>query len=98
MAAPEPAASCVHSARVRSLYDSEAVLRRTAGVLRAIGASERSALRPAVNQRSTPALDAAIRVSEAPRRRQAALTAALRRSREVLEALDRRIAIRDTLS
>ena len=53
MAAPDPVASCVHSARVRSLYDSEAVLRRTAGVLRAIGASEGSELRPVVKQRST---------------------------------------------
>jgi hypothetical protein len=88
----------MHSARLRSLYDSEAVLRRTASVLRAIGTSESTAPRPAIRQRLASAPDTGIRFSEAPSRRHAALTAALRRSREVLEALDRRMAIRDTLS
>ena len=88
----------MHSARARSLYDSEAVLRRTATVLRAIGASERTATQPAVTQRSASAPEAQVRFSVAPSRRHAALTAALRRGREVLEALDRRLTIRGTLS
>ena len=88
----------MHSARVRSLYDSEAVLRRTASVLRALGASERTAPRSAFMPRSDSAQEPGVLFGEAPSRRHAALTAALRRSREVLEALDRRMAIRDTLS
>ncbi len=86
----------MHHARVRSLYDSEAVLRRATDALRAIGTSERAGLRPAVVLRSRAALDAVVRLSETRSGSHAALLAALRRSREVLDVLDRRVAIHTT--
>ena len=84
----------MNRARVRSLYDSEAVLRQAAGALRSLGWSD-------------PANRFAERVpSEAPdtggRRelalaRQASLIAALRRSREVLDTVARVLDAREAV-
>ena len=73
----------VNRARVRSLYDSEAVLRQAAGALRALGWSDASRFAERLPS-ETP--DSAAR-RELALARQASLLAALRRSREVLDTV-----------
>lgn len=74
------------SARVRSLYDAEAVLRQAAGSLRALGWSD-----PAnrfTERVPSEAPDLVVR-RELALARHASLIAALRRSREILDAVAR---------
>ncbi|MGH7696574.1 MAG: hypothetical protein ACRENH_16425 [Gemmatimonadaceae bacterium] len=82
----------MHRARVRSLYDSEAVLRQAAGALRSLGWSDapsRFAERPAGEAQETSAR------RELALARQASLMAALRRSREVLDTVARVLETRE---
>lgn len=76
----------MNRARVRSLYDSEAVLRQAAGALRALGWSD-----PAsrfTERVPSEAPDLLVR-HELALARHASLIAALRRSREVLDTVAR---------
>lgn len=74
----------VNRARVRSLYDSEAVLRQAASALRSLGSSDASSR---FSQRlPSEGHDSAER-RELALARQASLLAALRRSREVLDTV-----------
>ena len=82
----------MHRARVRSLYDSEAVLRQAASALRSLGWSDPSS-------RFAERLPSEAQGSSARRElalaRQASLMAALRRSREVLDTVARVLEARD---
>ena len=81
----------MHRARVRSLYDSEAVLRQAAAALRSLGCdpSSRFAERlPSEAPESSARRELALA-------RQASLIAALRRSREVLDTVARVLEARD---
>ena len=81
----------MNRARVRSLYDSEAVLRQAAGVLRELGWSD-------LSNRFTERVPSEAPDSFARRElalaRQASLIAALRRSREVLDTVARVVEAR----
>lgn len=74
----------VKGARVRSLYDSEAVLRQAAAALRSLGWSGSSSR--FTERMPSEGHDSAER-RELALARQASLLAALRRSREVLDAV-----------
>lgn len=76
----------MNRARVRSLYDSEAVLRQAAGALRALGWSD-----PAnrFTERVPSEAQESLERREMTLARQASLIAALRRSREVLDTVVR---------
>jgi hypothetical protein len=80
-------------ARVRSLYDSEAVLRQAAGALRALGWSD-----PAnrFTERLPSEVPDLLARRELALARHASLIAALRRSREVLDAVARVVDARAT--
>jgi hypothetical protein len=73
-------------ARVRSLYDSEAVLRQAAGVLRSLGWSDRA---NRFTERVPSETNCSAERRELALARQASLIAALRRSREVLDTVVR---------
>jgi hypothetical protein len=81
----------MNRARVRSLYDSEAVLRQAAGALRALGWSD-----PAnrFTERVPSDAHGVPEHHELALARQASLIAALRRSREVLDTVVRALEAR----
>ena len=76
----------MNRARVRSLYDSEAVLRQAAGALRALGWSD---LANRFTERVPSEPSGLLDRRELALARQASLIAALRRSREVLDTVAR---------
>ena len=81
----------MNRARVRSLYDSEAVLRQAAGALRALGWSG-----PAkrFTERVPSEESDLLARRELALARQASLIAALRRSREILDTVARLLEAR----
>ncbi len=74
----------VNRARVRFLYDSEAVLRQAASALRSLGWSDASSR---FSQRLPSERHDSAEHRELALARQASLLAALRRSREVLDTV-----------
>ena len=82
----------MHRARVRSLYDSEAVLRQAAGALRSLGWSDSSSR--FAERLPSEAPESSVR-RELALARQASLMAALRRSREVLDTVARVLEARE---
>lgn len=80
----------VNRTRVRSLYDSEAVLRQTAGILRELGWSESSGR----FTEHVPSANLSTERREMALARRASLLAALRRSRELLDTVSRALESR----